>query len=212
MEKGLLKNIIIAFLLAITLFSIVKYGVAIKEKRDLLASLNQLKAKISSLEAEKQVILDELNREKELQEQLSLEKLRLKANLKAVKKRLAGLFSDLAGKKKQIENLNSRFLLLKAENLVLIKRTNKVSNLSQENDKLKSRLNSLDELKKAINELKKQSKTALKIAPGTKQENPRDKIIEGNRGFLIKNRQITYPAKVKIEVAPASEAQPYLNQ
>lgn len=47
------------------------------------------------------------------------------------------------------------------------------------------KLSSVDELKKAIRELKRRAK------------------IEGNRGFLIKDGQLTTPAKVKIEVIPA---------
>ena len=51
------KTILIALLIGITIFSVVKYVFSIKEKYDLLGSLNQLKTQVTDLEKEKQNLL-----------------------------------------------------------------------------------------------------------------------------------------------------------
>jgi regulator of replication initiation timing len=83
----------------------------------------------------------------------------------------------------KLEHLNSQFSILKAENNALLEDKQR---LSQENDEMKMKLSSVNELRKAIRE--------LKLKP---------RIIEGNKGYLIKDGQPTVTPKVKIEVVPA---------
>jgi hypothetical protein len=75
-----------------------------------------------------------------------------------------------------------------------------LSQASQEKDILQAKLNSLEELKKVIRELKIKIRQA-KIELLRKNNVPLTK--EGNRGFVIKNGKSTYPTRVKIEVNPA---------
>jgi len=205
MDKGLLKNILIIFLLTIAVFSVTKYGIIIKEKSQLTENLNLVKTQLATLEEEKRAFLLELEKEKQQVDMLSQEKIVLKQNLKAVKKRISKLFGDLNHTKKAIDELNAKFLLLKAENITLIKRCENLNQFSQENERMKEKLSSLPELKARISELKKNRNAPLRIETKSAKVHLEKKILDGNRGFLIKNGQITYPAKVRIEVVPASE-------
>lgn len=186
MNKAFLKNIFIAVLLTITVFSVFEYILALREKEKLANTLNRVEGRLATLEKEKQNLLETLKKEKEIQQGLIQRNSELRENLKAGKVRLTKLFRDVREKQKSIEQLNSRVSNSKAENRALIKKDDKLraelKRVSQENESLKAELSSITELKKT-QEYKK--------------------IIEGNRGFLIKDGKATYPAKVRIEVIPA---------
>jgi len=205
MNKARLKNILIALLVTLTLFSVFKYIYSIKEKYELLNILNQTKEQAAALENEKQNLLQELEKEKELQQKLSQENSAFKDSIRLSEEKLAQLDADFVQAQKTIEQLNSNFSLLKAENIALIEKKNtlntKLSQVSQEKDALQVKLSSIAELKKAIKELKRQMR---KVGTVIREKIRTNKIIEGNRGFLIKDGKFTYPAKVKIEVTPAS--------
>lgn len=189
------KFILVAFLIGITIFSVLRYSLSLKEKYDLLRSLERVKDEVSALQIEKQNLLQELEKEKQLQEQL----LTLKDNLEASKDRLTKLFGDFERAQKTVEQLDSQISLLKAENTALRKEKD---NLQLQRDDLEARLSSLPELKKAIRELKiKMRRVKTEIEKKKKTET----VIEGNRGFLIKDGKSTYPLyKVRIEVMPLS--------
>lgn len=210
MNKPLFKNILIVLLLTITVFSVFKHILALKEKDELSNTLNQVKKQAATLKKEKQNLLETLEKEKELQQKLAQQNSILKENLKAGKIRLTKLFRDVFEKQRSIEQLNSQLSISKAENKALIEEENKLkaelTRVSQENENLNAKLSSIAELKKAIRELKKMRKVS-KVSIEIKQKEQNEKIIEGNRGFLIKDGKITYPAKVRIEVIPASPEQ-----
>jgi len=185
-NKAFLKNILIAVLLTITVFSVFEYILALREKEKLSNTLNRVKEQVVTLENEKQNLLETLKKEKEIQQKLTQRNSGLKEDLKAGKIRLTKLFRDVREKQRSIEQLTSRISNSKAENRALIGKDNKLraelTRVSQENESLKAELSSIAELKK------------------TQEYN---KIVEGNRGFLIKDGKLTYPAKVRIEVIPA---------
>ncbi len=128
--------------------------------------------------------------------------------MQANSNRLTKLFKDSRDTQKAIEQLNSQFFTLKTENTTLTEQTDKLklkfSQVSKENEDLKMKLGSVMELRKAIKELKRQVR---KVGIEIKQKTQTEKIVEGNRGFLIKDGQLTYlnPTKVKIEVIPAPQ-------
>jgi chromosome segregation ATPase len=204
MNKKLLNNTLIALLLSITIFSVFKYVSSVKERYDLLNSLNQTKELAAVLANEKQGLLQELEKEKELQKQLSQENSALKDNLRLSEEKVAKLDTDFTQAQKDIEQLASRFSILKAENKALIDKNSKlgskINGFSQENERLKVKLSSIAELKKAIRELKKQ---VYKVGVIVKQKVEAERTMEGNRGYLIKDGRFTYPARIKIEVTPA---------
>ncbi|MFH0912659.1 MAG: hypothetical protein V1884_00015 [Candidatus Omnitrophota bacterium] len=205
MNKVLLKNALIVFLICISLFSLSMVWPLLQEKHDLLRNLNQLRGQIAALEKNKQILSQELEKEKELQSQLNTKASGLKGYLKASKKRMNKLFAERAQIEKKTEDLSAKFALLKAENMVLIEQRNKLSNqvmqVFQENDSLKVKLSSIPELNRVISALKK-NKT--RVYTWINHRGQTNKIIEGNRGYLIKNGKSTHPVRLNIEVTPAS--------
>lgn len=190
------KLILIIFLLGISIFSVFKYLASVKEKYDLLNTINQIKTQVTALENEKQNLL-------RAQQELAQKNEELKDNLKLSEEKLAKEAVDFTQFQKTIEDFNSQISLLKAENTALREEkdnlNSRLAEVSQEKENLKSRLSSFSELKKALKELKKQTRQ-LRFELRKKAEI--QKIIEGNRGYLIKDGKPTYPSKVRIEVKP----------
>lgn len=180
----MLKNIALILLLGIAAFSMVKYVSELKARYMLQDSLTQAQGQIAALLQEKQNLLQDLKKEKELNEQLELKITNLKDYLRASKNRISRLFQSNARNQEALEDINTRSSILKAENRALIESRRR---FYLENEEFKSKLNSVVELKKAIKELKIKNRKAL----------------EGNRGFLIKDGQSTTSDKIKIEVIPA---------
>ena len=202
MNPGKAKNykiILTALLVGITIFSVFKYVAALKEKYDLLKNLNQVKGQVAALE-------QAIEKEKELQNTLAQENLTLENELKTNTDKLTQLDLDLQNSQKTIEQLTSQIALSQAENTALREEKDKLTleltQVSQEIDTLKARLSSIPELKKAIKEAKMQ---IPKVKAMIREITRKRRIIEGNRGFLIKNGMSTFPiTKIKIEVMPAS--------
>lgn len=190
------KLVLVIFLLAITAFSVFKYAVSLKEKYDLLNTINQIKTQVTTLENEKQNLL-------QLKEQLVQENSGLKDNLRASEEKIAKQAADFTLVQNALENLSSQISLAKAENGALREERDNLSGqltqVSQEKEGLKARLGSLAELKKAIKELKKQMR---RLNTEVKKKAAIQKIIEGNRGYLVKDGRPTYPSKIRIEVNP----------
>ena len=196
------KVIVIALLTGITLFSVFKYLTTLNEKNDLLKNLNQVKGQIMSLELEKQNLLQTIDKEKESQKALTDENATLKDELK----NLAQVDESLQNSQKTIEQLTSQIALSKAENTALREEKNRLSlkltQVSQEKDALRARLSSVPELKKTIKEVKVQVRKAKAVM---REIAHKRRVIEGNRGYLMKNGKPTFPvSKIKIEVMPAS--------
>jgi chromosome segregation ATPase len=178
MNKGLLKNILIVLFLTMTVFSIFKYKSVLNEKYELLNTLGQTRDQVAALEKAKQNLLQDIDKRKESEQAF-------KENLRASKIKLTKLFVENNQTKQALDELSSETSSLKTENDTLKKQKEQIS---RENENLKAKLSSIEQLKMTIQEL-------------MAHENQAE---EGNKGFLIKNSQSTYPAKVRIEVVPAS--------
>ena len=113
MNKDAVKNIALILLLGITVFSLVRYVSELKARYRLQDSLIQAQGEVAVLTQEKQNLLRQIGKEKELKEQLALKNISLKGYLRASKKRIARLFRDN-------ENTSAKFSILKAENRALI--------------------------------------------------------------------------------------------
>ncbi|MDP2830760.1 MAG: hypothetical protein Q8O02_00740, partial [Candidatus Omnitrophota bacterium] len=150
-------------------------------------SLTQAEGKAAALAQEKQNLLQELGKEKGLNQQLAAKNVNLKVYLKASNNRVRRLFRGDSQTKDELEEINAKFAVLKAENRALID-SRKRSYL--ENEQFKLKLGSVVELKKAIRELR------------AKKSIGSDLETEGNQGFLIKDGRSTLE-KIKIEVIPA---------
>jgi regulator of replication initiation timing len=188
MNKGLIKNVLIVFLISITAFSMVKYLNELKARYNLQDNLTKAQDEISALAQEKQRLLQKLGEEAGIKEQLLLKNAGLKDYLKASRNKIARLFQDKSRIRASLEDMSSKFSILKAENRALIGQHKRIY---MENEQLNEKLSSVVELKKAIRELR--TKKHMALGPEA----------EGNRGFLIKNGQLTTSEKIRIEVVPA---------
>ena len=124
-----------------------------------------------------------------------------------VEEKIAQLSTDVAYAQKMMEDLNSQVSILKAENMAVREQNDslnaRLSQVSQEKEALALRLSSVAELKKAIRDLKKQMRK-VRSEIKFKEEVASGKVLEGNRGFLLKDGKPTYPTRVKIEVKSLS--------
>jgi chromosome segregation ATPase len=205
MEKAQHKYsqiILIALLAGITLFSLFKYFYALKEKYELTNALSQIKEQVAALEAQRQELSEGLEKEKELNLRMTQENVGLKDEVKKTEEEITQIKTDIEYARKIIEDLKSETAILKAENMAVkdenANLTSRLSEVSRQKDELTLRLGSVVELKKAIRELKKKMR---KVSSELRfKEVAHEKVLEGNRGFLIKNGRPTYPTKVKIEV------------
>ncbi len=197
------KAILVVFLIGATIFSLIQYLAIFRENRGLTQALGRIKEEVMLLEAEKQKISEEMEKEKQLQQEAAEENAQLTASLRADEEKLAKLDADLAQAQKTIEDLNTFIAIFKAENEALRDESEglklEVSRVSHARQELEERFNSIAELKKAIRELKIRSR---KIKAEIVKKSDSRKSVEGNHGFLIKDGELTYPAKIKIEVVP----------
>ncbi|MBL7070466.1 MAG: hypothetical protein ISS27_03230 [Candidatus Omnitrophica bacterium] len=191
MGKGRIKNILLVFLLTIAIFSIFRYVVIFREKLELVGELAEVKKEIITLQGEKQKLIQDIEKEKKEGKELSQKVAGLKGNLGAAQARIARLFAEYNQTEKKLEDLGARFSLLKSENDALV----------EENKNIKAKLSSSTGLKQAMRQLKEQ---AFKVTKQIIHKADEDKLIEGNNGYLLKDGKPTYPAKIKVEITPAT--------
>lgn len=189
-----IKIIFAVLLISVTIFSIYKYLAVFKDKYLLLRNLNRAKSQILALE-------QAVDKEKELEKALTRENLDLKDELR----KLENLDTTLQASQRTIDQLVSEIALAKAENAALREEkdtlTQELAQVAQDRDELKAKLSSIPELKKAIKDVKLQIRKAKEMMKDILRSR---RAVEGNRGFLIRNGESTYPvAKIKIEVIPA---------
>ena len=176
-----LGGLIIVFLLGLSIFSLFSYIRMIKERDSLKALVNELKLELEEIWQERQVLQEEIVREKEEKEKLTKEREDIEKVLRITEEKLAKINQEL-----DLAQANVEFL--KKENLFL---RSKYRSIAKEKEELQSKLNSLEELKKAIRELRRRRKRQIS-----------EEEIVGNRGFLIKDGRSTYIPKHRIRVIP----------
>lgn len=187
MNKDAIKNLALILLLGVAAFGMVRYVGELKARFRLQDSLIQAQGEVAGLTQEKQNLLQELGKEKGLNEHLAVKNVNLKAQLKASKDRMTHLFRDNFKTHNELEETNAKFAVLKAENRALIDIHKRIY---AENEQFKFKLGSVAGLKRAIKELKIKQRKALGLE------------TDGNRGFLIKDGHLTSD-KIKIEVIPS---------
>jgi chromosome segregation ATPase len=205
MGKLPLKNISIVFLLSITAFSVFRYISSVKEKCDLLNSLNQTKEQAANLEKEKQNLLQEIGNENKLKQKLSQENSYLKERVETKDDEILELNSDLTRAGKDAEQLNALVSSLRADIAALKGEKEKLgaelTRVIREREDFTANLSFIAGQGKTVKEPKKQ---VHKASVETKKKAYIKEIAQGNRGFLIKDGASSHPAKVRIEVIPAS--------
>lgn len=192
-------------LAGITTSSAILYFASLKEKYDLSVTVNKLKLQLKNLEEERQNLFRELAANKELQAQFIKESAEFQ-------EQISTLSSAFKTAQARVKSLTSKIRILQEENKVLSSEkeelNTKFSQVSQEKQALMSKFDSIIELKKAIRDLKQRIRLARqeiqKKMPAEEKPQPEAGWVEGgNRGFIIKDGQLTIPAyRIKIEVKP----------
>ena len=191
------KRILVAFLAGVALFVFLRYVFLLNERNQLMRELEQTIQEVQLLEAQKQNLLQDLEKSKAAEAKLLRDKKRLIDNLRAGQDRISRLFVDLRDLELNSSELNTQNRLLKSENAVL---NNNLSKVKEEKNSIEMRLNSIEELKKAIRDLKRRKN--LKTPSTQDVKTQEEKVVKGNSGFIVKDGEPTSPEKIKIEVVP----------
>jgi regulator of replication initiation timing len=149
-------------------------------------------------EKEKQNLLQELKKDKKLLKDLEWKKARLKAFSRAAESRIKEIYSDLKGAQREIEDLNSKISVLKAESISLKEQNKK---LSLENQDLLKRIGSKNAFNKAKDRFGREFWKAFMIRKPSE-----DKQLYGNRGFLLKDGKSTCATAIDIKITPIKES------
>lgn len=173
-------------LVGLTVFSAVHYYNLLDQNRILQRLVRSYEKKLTDLELAK----------KAMEEQLTQEKYALDQQLKEAQEQLKQVTDELSVAKNKVttlERTNSNLWEMQKE------LQDKVDLIVKDKEALEAKFNSLEDLKKAIRDLKdklRQERIAQRKAKKTKQ------IVEGNKGYLIYRGVSTSKGKFKIEVIP----------
>jgi chromosome segregation ATPase len=200
MKRGKL-NFIIALLVGITLFSLFKYIKMYYERKTILNDLIAKESQILMLNTLKEHLSNQLKEktnliaEKEKLQQELMKELAIKdEKLVKVEELLNKAQMDIEQLQQKINRLESQNASLVQEKQLLLENLDK---LNQEHSALLSRWQSIEELRKAIIQLKRKIYSQRRQTSKTE-----DRAIQGNRGYIIKDGLPTLKPKVKIEVVP----------
>lgn len=185
-------SLIMAFLLGISVWTFFEFISLLKEKLDLSEVLEKVEQHNVVLTQNNENLSQDLDNEKQVNVQLN-------SDFKVSQDKLAEASANLLKAQKLVEDLNNQLSVSKAENQVL---RSEIENLkmnflqvNQEKEELLIKFNSIEELKKAIRELKQRVKNGNQV------------ILDGsgNKGYIIKDGKSTYSSSVRIEVQPLPE-------
>lgn len=202
--KKVATGIIISLLIGVAGVSAWHYLTILKEKQVLQEAIREKEENIASLDKQNKALQDQLQAEKQIQENLRQEKVTVEVELKQTQGRLSEVTAELGQKKGQIAELNTNMDNLGKENQALQQDNAnlqaQVTGLKEETDKMASRFNSLQELKKAIVELKRRM-WASRTKPDNKAAG--ETTNDGNKGFVLIGGKSTFKPKVNIKVVPS---------
>ena len=185
-------------LLVLSVFSLSRYAPILKAKQELERQNQEARAQLLKLRSDLDSLADRLEGQKVVNQEMRTENDDLRVNI-------AKLQEDLSITNEQLELLTSSLLVLNRENasieedrLILSERLEKIL---QDNKNILVKIGSVKELQVMIKEIRKQMSENKMLLRERLDEQA---LAEGNKGFVIKNGETTYPPKVHIEVTPAS--------
>lgn len=198
-------NLILVLAASIAIFSLYKYVSSIGELNSLRGQAKIIQDQINALSKENQKLLQDLEKEKNWVKKVEEENSGLKYVVRNDDKYLSCLKNSLEQAQVSVNQLNSQITSLKEENANIKAQEEQLklnyATITKENEDFKAKFNSVDELKKAIKDLRcKMRKVKVEIKEEIKTEKAE---IDGNRGFVVRDGKPTFPAKIKIEVIPA---------
>jgi chromosome segregation ATPase len=200
------KNLLIAFLVGVSLFSIIRYAAQIKQRDRLQDNLSQARATLQGWEKEREIFSRELEKQIKAKEQILQESRVAQAHLQEAQQKVRRLNLEAAEAKATIDRLNREIAALSRENLALKEQKQvlslQIEEIRREKDDLEARLSSVKELKKALKQLRLRMRLEAARRRHRKQESVNKRWpAQGNKGYLIKDgKPTTY--KKKIEVLP----------
>lgn len=218
-EEGSMAKNIIHWAIGVSLvfagiagFSVYQFIVSLHRNAGLQSELAQVKEDIAQLELVRDNLSSDLEKAQESGKALFLENTGLKDELIADKERFAMLETTIAEAQNDIDEMNAEISVARQENIALVSQIDglktRLSTVSQEKDRMALTLNSVDEMKKAIKELRRKTRQARRSAPVTIVADAKKQVREislGNKGFIIRDGKLLTPARVVIEVQPSPE-------
>ncbi|MFA5319630.1 MAG: hypothetical protein WBE75_05040 [Candidatus Omnitrophota bacterium] len=197
-----LRKALVAFLVGAGLVSIVHYSFLLQEKTRLSRALEEMNARVSILEKDKAQMVQSLNSGRDALKKLDEDNARLGQTIQSQGENISALTAEVERTNGKLEELNSRYSLLRCENSAL---RSQLFFVVKEEEKMRLNMTSLPELKKAIRELKKK-KTHASVLPVIHKQRinkvVKGQILEGNKGFLVRDGKPTFAKTIKIEVVP----------
>jgi len=197
---------LISLLVVVTVFSVVQYARMMQEKIYLYRALKDKNTQLSVLGGEKTELSEALSKEREVAQVATEKKAILTQMMRAGARKITRLHRETAGARERIAGLSETLALLKQETAELREKglamQERLASAVQENELMKAKLGSVKDLKKAIRDLRVEARRiALELR---KKARGVRTIIGGNRGYFVKDGRVTTPARVTIDVRPAS--------
>jgi chromosome segregation ATPase len=204
--------LLIAFLIGVSGVSVYRFAIAYKEQHEMKLEIQQSKEELNSLRIDREDLFSKLSKSFEKEKLLQLQNDDLAARSKQSEDKIVAFESELADKSAAIDSLRSQLTISIAQSSALAQQAqelkSRVDYAEAEKLQLTVKLSSVEELKKALRELRLKTREAVSHKPQATritQGITTEEISEGNQGFMLRDGQLTYPAKVRIKVQPFSK-------
>lgn len=205
-----LVTAVLLVLTGITGFSVYKYAVSMQEKAGLQTELEQVRQEISRLEQVRDNLNNDLVLAREYEQRLVLENTGLKDRIKDDQIKFSMMEAAIAQAQGQVDTLAEQIAVARQENAALVVQLDgmkaQLFTASQEKERMQATLSSVEELKRAIRDLRRKTRAARTASPITVVADEKKQvrqIILGNKGYIIRDGKVITPARVKIEVQPS---------
>jgi chromosome segregation ATPase len=190
-------------------FSLYRYIALMQEQAGLEADLSQAQADIKLIELVRDNLNLDLEKAFEAEKDLILENTGLKDQIKTDRDKFTAAIQEAQA---NMDSLAEQISISREESAALVSQIDglksQLTAADREKDRMAATLNSMDELKKAIKDLRRRTRQAKRFAPMTivaDSEKQVQEITLGNRGFIVRNGKLTYPSRVKIDVQASPE-------
>jgi dynactin complex subunit len=199
----------LCIMVGISGFSLYQFTALMQEQAGLKADLSQAQQDIKLVELVRDNLSLDLEKAMVDEKALILENTGLKDQIKTdrdsftVAIREAQANMDLLAQQISISREESAALVTQIDGL-----KSQLTAAAQEKDRMAATLSSIDELKKAIKDLRRRTRQSKRSAPMTivaDSEKQVKEITLGNQGFIVRNGKLTYPSRVKIDVQASPE-------
>lgn len=194
----------LCIMIGIAGFSLYQYATLMQEQAGLEADLSQAQEDIKLIELVRDNLNLDLEKALEAEKDLILENSGLKDQIKTEQDRFTVAIREAQA---NMDSLAEQISISREESAALVSQIdglkNQLSAADREKDRMAATLSSMDELKKAIKDLRRRTRQAKRFAPITivaDSEKQVKEITLGNRGFIVRNGKLTYPSRVKIDV------------